>query len=429
MLMPSTIQELRRYERTSTDYSAEVSNQTADEIQSDALEAARLFLRSSQDELFPIAESPDLQLLRHLGVVDGDGQLLRVGAALFCDSGNDHPWIVYQYTPTPGAEASLVERLGGPLITVLERLLELVRARRQTMPITLSDGRQIETADFPLEAVREAVANGLLHRELRIERPVDVQHSPEIFVVESPGRLVPGITEHNIITHPSKPRNLCLFGAARKLRIAEDTGRGVDRIYRELLRAGKGTPHISQSEDTTRIAFVSSQNERMAKYIAQLDSTIRDDVDTLLVIFTMLQTRTVTAESLAPVLQEQADEVATVLRRIAADDIGILEPTQGSRNQCDVTYRLRPSVLTELGSAVRYQKPQLLDIDRKIVTHLRDYGRINNRSVRDLFDVDVHRASAILRDLRERGYIVKASEQQRGPSVVYQPGPKLPRRG
>lgn len=42
--------------------------------------------------------------------------------------------------------------------------------------------------------------------------------------------------ETNILTHPSKPRNPCLFQAARKLGIAEDTGRGVDRIYRALLR-------------------------------------------------------------------------------------------------------------------------------------------------------------------------------------------------
>ena len=37
-------------------------------------------------------------------------------------------------------------------------------------------------------------------------------------------------------------------------------------------------------------------------------------------------------------------------------------------------------------------------------------------------------ANAMLRGLRDRGLIVKASDQQRGPSVVYEPGPEFPNR-
>jgi len=61
-----------------------------------------------------------------------------------------------------------------------------------------------------------------------------------------------------------------------------------------------------------------------------------------------------------------------------------------------------------------------------VVAHVRDYGRVNNRTVRDLFDIDVHRASALLRGLRKRRLLVKTSKQQRGPGVEYGPGPEFP---
>ena len=429
LAMTPRMQELRRLERTTVDYSSEPADLTVDDVDPAALDAARHRLRSTEDELFPLAESSDAELLRHLGVVDGEGRLLRAGELLFCDRDDDRPWVLYQHAAVPGGEASAVERLCGPLITVLDRLVGLVWARRHTTPLTLADASQIEIADFPREAVREAVANALLHRELRIDRPVSVHHSPESFVVESPGRLVPGITEHNILTHPSRPRNPCLFRAARRLRIAEDTGRGIDRIYRELLRSGHDAPSITQSQDTTRVAFVGgAPQSRMARFVAQLDPVLQNDVDTLLAVFTLLTSRTLTEADLASIIQKQPAEAGAVLSRLATDEVGILEPTLESRNRRRPTYRLQASALRALGSAVRYQKRSTGDVNAKIVSHLRDYGRINNRTLRDLFDVDVHRASAMLRELRRRGLVVKASEQQRGPSVVYEPGPQFPHR-
>ena len=322
-----------------------------------------------------------------------------------------------------------MERLAGPLVTVLDRLTELVWARRHTTPLTLPDGSQIELANFPREAVREAAANALLHRELQIDRPVHVEHSPNALVVESPGRLVSGITENNILTHPSKPRNPCLFQAARKLRMAEETGRGIDRIYRELIRSGRDAPTISQTADTTRVAFTGgAPRTQVVRFITQLDPAERDDVETLLVVVTLLRSRTITESKLAPIIQKPQSEAGAVLDRLASDKVGLLEATLESRSRRKPTYRFRVQPLRSLGSAVIYQRPSLQDTDRKVTAHVKDYGRINNRTIQDMFDMDVYRASALLRDLQERGVLVKTTAQQRGPGVEYGPGPKFPSR-
>ncbi|MGH3516577.1 MAG: ATP-binding protein [Haloechinothrix sp.] len=63
-------------------------------------------------------------------------------------------------------------------------------------------------------------------------------------MVTSPGPLVAGVTVKNILTHPSKPRNRALTAAVRTLQLAEEVGRGVDRMYREMIRTGRPMPTI-----------------------------------------------------------------------------------------------------------------------------------------------------------------------------------------
>ncbi len=420
-------QMLLREERRGVDWSAEPSALSVKDVQPGALEAARRRLRQGGDNTQELAALSDIELLRGLGVVDRDDRLLRAGEVLFCSSVRQSPWVVYQHRLTPGGEATVVERLNGPLINVLDQLIDLAWARRHITPLNLPDGTQIEVADFPQGAVREAIANALLHREFRIDMPITVEHSPTVFVVESPGPLVAGVTENNILTHPSKPRNRCLFQAARKLRIAEETGRGVDRMFRELLRSGHGTPTISQSVDSTRVALVGgAPRTQVVRYVEQLDPSEREDVDTLLVVFTLLSVRTITASDLSMVIQKSEAEADALLRRLAGDHPGILEPTRESARLRRPEYRLRGTALAVLGSSVAYHRRTVDDIDRKVIAHVLEYGRISNRTVQNLLDIDVYRARDLLRDLRDRGLLVKTSTQERGTAVEYGPGEKFP---
>jgi ATP-dependent DNA helicase RecG len=52
--------------------------------------------------------------------------------------------------------------------------------------------------------------------------------------------------------------------------------------------------------------------------------------------------------------------------------------------------------------------------------------RISNRTIQNLLDIDVYRARDLLRDLRDRGILVKTSQQERGTAVEYGPGENFP---
>jgi ATP-dependent DNA helicase RecG len=104
----------------------------------------------------------------------------------------------------------------------------------------------------------------------------------------------------------------------------------------------------------------------------------------------------------------------------------MLEPTRESARRSHPNYRLRSEPLQLLGSAVLYQRRTTDEIDRKIIEHVIEYGKVTNRTVRNLFDVSTGRAAGILGNLVEREILLKTSEARRGPSVEYGRGRRFP---
>jgi ATP-dependent DNA helicase RecG len=421
-------QQAAQERKRGIDWSAQVGPHGVADVSDAAIRLARERLASFPDARRDLAQLSPIDLLRALGLVRADGKLLHAGEVLFVDSDeNKTPRLLYQYRQTPGGEPTAIERLDGPLVLVFERIMELIQARRKLTPVNLPTGQQIHVEDFPELAVREALANGLIHRDYHVDEAVTVEHSPEVFVVSSPGPLVSGVTPDNILTHPSKPRNAVLAQAARLLGLVEEVGRGVDRMYREMIRSGRDVPTIETTLHRVRVTLVGgAPNTQLARYVARLPESEREDVDTMLVLMTLCSKRTLSAEEAAPILQKTDDETEAVLKRLKAESVQMLEPTRETLRRARPNYRLRGDALRALGSAVTYQRRTTDEIDKKVIEHVREYGKVTNRTVRNLLDVKMDRAAAILGDLVSRDLIVKTSEAQRGPSVEYGPGSAFP---
>jgi len=287
--------------------------------------------------------------------------------------------------------------------------------------------RRVDVPEYPDYSVREAIANAVIHRAYHTTSPVTVEHSPSVLVVTSPGPLVSGVTTDNILTHPSKPRHPRLAAAAQKLGLAEEVGRGIDRMYREMIRSGRNVPRIDALHDRVRVSFVGgAPNTNIARYVAQLPAAEREDTDTLMIVLRMCTKATTDADELAPLLQKTVDEAEVVLRRLTTDDVGMLEATRESVRWRRPTYRLRGEALKVLGPAVSYRRRTTDEIDRKVITHVREYGTITNRTIQNLLDVNMNRAKQILGDLVTREVLVKVSEHERGPGVEYGRGSRFP---
>jgi len=426
-LTPHAHQRLRE-ERLPIDWSAQPSTRAASDVSARAIAAARDALRRIPDDRSLLADLSDSDLLRALGVLGDDGALSRAGELLFCESPDHDSQIIYQYRQTPGGEAVAVERLPYPLILAFEQAMAFIWARRNVTPLTLPNGQQIEIADFPEAAVREALSNALIHRDYRLDQRVNIEHSPAAFVAISPGSLVGSVTSQNILTHASTPRNPALAKAARMLRLAEETGRGVDRMFREMIRSGQEVPVIEDGPDFVRVVLAGgAPRTSIARFVAQLPVEEREDTDTMLVLYTLCQRRTINSAELAPVLQKGEPETELILRRLSQDTPGILEPTRESRRARRRQYRLRSDAMRLLGAAVRYNRRTVDEIDRKVLAHITEYGRVTNRTLQNMFDIDVWRARDLLADLQARELLTRTSDAARGRNVEYGPGPKFPK--
>jgi ATP-dependent DNA helicase RecG len=145
-----------------------------------------------------------------------------------------------------------------------------------------------------------------------------------------------------------------------------------------------------------------------------------------LILYALCHRQSLSAVDLAPLLQKRPESAEAALERLAQDRVRMVEPSRGTARRAFPKYRLREHVLQELGTAVRYNRRSVDQTDRRVIAHVREYDKITNRTIRNYFDVDVARARDILRDLVNRGILVKTSEAERGPGVTYGPGPRFP---
>lgn len=428
-MSPSEVARLSD-ERRGNDWSAGPSGSSVEDVQPAALERVRELLRATGDpEKIRVAQASTEDLLARLGLLRDDGNLTRAAEILLVGERNSGPneLLVYQHRKTRGGEADYSKRWNGPLVTCFAEVLETIAARTTITPVTLGNGQQIRIEDFPSVAVREALANALIHRDLIDNQPVLVEHSPTTLIIRSPGPLVTGVTPENILTRGTKPRYPLLARTFNALGWSEYLGQGVNRMFREMARSGRPLPMITSEPERVEVNFSGERpNAHVARLIAELPDELKDDTDTLIVLMTLCTKKSVTASQVAPLIQRSVESAEETLRFAAQPQVELLEPTSGTRARRHPNYRFRGEVLARLGSAVAYHSRTSSEVDRKVIEHVREYESINNAAIQRLFDVDVYNARDILQDLVGRELLTRTSTQTRGKAVRYGRGPKFP---
>jgi ATP-dependent DNA helicase RecG len=410
------------------DWSAELSGMGIDSTDGAELERVRRLLRAAGRS--DTADRDANRLLSDLRLMV-DGELTRAAVLLLGLPEVIHAEIpaygyAYRYRPSPGSEAEINLRENRPLLAAVERLIDAIEPRRTTHTLNTAGGVQLQLHDYSGPATRELIVNALVHRDYELEGAVEVEHTPDRLTVSNPGGLVFGVTPDNILTHPSTPRNRLLLETIALLQVAERTGQGVDRVYREVLRIGKPPPDYRDSGGYVEVGLQGGGgNDAFTRFVTtSLDAAQERDIEVLLALNHLRRHRTVTAEQLASSLQRTATEGQQVLERMSRT--GLVEPSKRTARKPFPTYALTSRALASMGRSVSYHRQDNAEVVTKVAEHVNEYGHITNQTLRRMFDVGVYPARDMLRDLQERGILEKVGDRVAGPGVRYGPGPKLP---
>ena len=113
-----------------------------------------------------------------------------------------------------------------------------------------------KTSAYPIIAIREAVANALIHQDFSITGtgPV-VEIFPTRIEITNPG--TPLVDIRRIIDNPPKSRNEKLAAAMRRLKMCEELGTGWDKIAMSCEMQQLPAPKIILYEESTRVILFS----------------------------------------------------------------------------------------------------------------------------------------------------------------------------
>lgn len=131
---------------------------------------------------------------------------------------------------------------------------------------------------YPKEAILEAIANAVLHRDYYITNEIQVKIYDNRIEVISPGGFAGGITAKNIYNHERFARNPLIFRTIFKIsslekkkqdRLNQDQGEGVKTILNSMRKAGLADPEFEEKDNSVVVALKHANMESYENKILQ----------------------------------------------------------------------------------------------------------------------------------------------------------------
>lgn len=291
----------------------------------------------------------------------------------------------------------------GPVVKVLNELEARFSSRNEEREILVGFVR-VPVPDYSTEGFREAVNNALLHRDYNLLGAVYVQWQPDNIVITNPGGFLPGVTISNILVHEPKPRNPRLAESFRRIGLVEQTGRGVDKIFRGQARYGRPLPDYTRSDNTgVRVVLRggSPSLEFAAFVYGQEEKGTPLTLDELIILNTLFFERRIDSVSVGEILQKGINQGKAVLEKLV--ERGFVEAKGEKKGRI---YHLSAQLYRLLGDAssyVRVHGISALKHEALVMEFVEGHGRIARKDAMNLCGISENQAKRLLQILVKKG--------------------------
>jgi len=162
-----------------------------------------------------------------------------------------------------------------PLPCLVEAGMDFVR-KHAMRGMALDGARRVDRWSVPMDAVREALINALVHADYSLTGvPLRLCIFDTRIVVESPGFLLPGLTVEDMLEGVSRLRNRVLGRVFGELGLIEQWGSGIPRIVATCRKHGLAQPEFKEIATGFQVTLSLVQRDAGAE-VSQTDRDVLD---------------------------------------------------------------------------------------------------------------------------------------------------------
>ena len=272
-------------------------------------------------------------------------------------------------------------------------------------------------------AFREAVANALVHRDYHLLGAVHVRLDDWGLTVSNPGGLVEGVTLQNLLTTEPRPRNPVLADTMKRIGIVERSGRGVDKIYRGMLRFGRPEPDYGRTDETRVVLQMATVDADEAFLRLLIEEEERRQgaalpIESVIVLAALRSERRLDTKALARHLRRDEGQTRRIAQQLV--EVGLVQVYGSTRNR---SYTLSKDVYQAGGQQAAYTRQagfSRLQHEQMVLNFARQHGRVRRADVIELCRLSGSQASNLLQRLRDEGRLLQHGTKR---GSFYTPGP------
>jgi ATP-dependent DNA helicase RecG len=365
-----------------------------------------------------LAELSDLEIARAVEVVAtgrGEHRPLMGGLLLFGRRGAMRrlaPTHEVSFQVVRGGRVEVNDDVTGGLLASAEDLFRRFTAYNTEEEVDAGLVR-LAIPRVPEPALREAVANALVHRDYTMLGQVRVQVADDAVSIVSPGGFPRGVRLDNFLD-ASRPRSRVLANAFKRAGLVERTGRGIPRMFSSTLRIGRDAPDFSRtSDESVSVVFATAvADAALARFVLERERGLGAPMPLadLQVLHALRSDGRLTLNEAAELTQKSVAETRAALARMV--ESGLVEMRGGGRGR---SYHLSASVYRALGAGSAYVRVRTYDSIQQrqmVLSFVKAHGRVTRGQAAELCALTPTQASALLRRMQKAGDLVLRGERR-----------------
>ena len=237
---------------------------------------------------------------KSLGIIGRDGCYTNLGLLLSDQCEHKIKFAVYEGTQKQVFKDR--HEFAGSLFRQFEDLTRMMDSYNRLSSPKLDGMKRVDQRDYPVQAIREALLNALIHREYGLGGYTLISLFDDRMEIVSLGGLIRGVEMSDIMMGVSYLRNKRLAEIFYRLQLIEAYGTGIDKI-KESYKGQAKQPIFESSPNAFKIVLPKIGAKEMVKdgredeiidLIKQKGEIVRNDVEKLLNVSSATATRILT---------------------------------------------------------------------------------------------------------------------------------------